>query len=114
MSVTQTALPAAAAVVTGRGALVIRFRLGTAGARPDFPHRHLRACPDPGHRRLRRYLVAAADGVRSIIEVGLKPGGDSDGLRSATGIPRLIWSLFWLAVALAALAFGGKMLVMPA
>ena len=29
-------------------------------------------------------------GVRSIIEVGLKPGGDSDGLRSATGIPRLI------------------------
>ena len=53
-------------------------------------------------------------GVRSIIEVGLKPGGDSDGLRGVTGIPRLIWSLLWLAVALAALALGGKMLVMPA
>jgi peptidase M50B-like protein len=51
--------------------------------------------------------------VRSIIELGLRPGGDSDILRSATGIGRLIWSLLWLAGALAALAFGGRMLVMP-
>jgi len=53
-------------------------------------------------------------GVRSIIELGLIPRGDAENLRKATFIPRLIWSLLWLAGALAAVAFGGRMLVMPA
>jgi hypothetical protein len=53
-------------------------------------------------------------GVRSIIELGLRPGGDSDILRGVTFIPRLIWSLLWLAGAIAAVFLGGRMLVMPA
>ena len=51
-------------------------------------------------------------GVRSIIELGLRPGEDHDILRGVTSIPRLIWSLLWLAGALWALAIGGKLLVM--
>jgi hypothetical protein len=51
-------------------------------------------------------------GVRSIIELGLRPGGDSDNLRGVTGIPKLLWSLLWLAGSLWALAIGGRMLVM--
>jgi hypothetical protein len=52
-------------------------------------------------------------GVRTIIEHGLN-AGDAGILRSATGIPKLLWSLLWLAGSLAAVAVGGKMLVMSA
>lgn len=52
-------------------------------------------------------------GIRSIIEIGLIPRGDAEHLRSVTFIPRLLWSLLWLVGALAALAIGGRMLVMP-
>ena len=38
--------------------------------------------------------------------------GDAAILRSATGIPKLLWSLLWLAGSLAAVAAGGSMLVM--
>jgi hypothetical protein len=52
-------------------------------------------------------------GVRTIIEHGLK-AQDAIDLRKLTGIPRLLWSLLWLTAALAAVAFGGRMLVMGA
>jgi hypothetical protein len=51
-------------------------------------------------------------GIRTIIEHGLK-AQDAIDLRKLTGIPRLLWSLLWLTGALAALAIGGRMLVMP-
>jgi hypothetical protein len=50
-------------------------------------------------------------GVRSVVEHGLG-AGDAGNLRSATGIPKLLWSLLWLAGSLWALAIGGEMLVM--
>ncbi len=50
-------------------------------------------------------------GVRVIVESGLKTG-DGASLRDFTFIPHLVWSLLWLAGALAALAVGGGMLVM--
>ena len=52
-------------------------------------------------------------GVRTIIEHGLK-AKDAINLRKLTFIPKLLWSLLWLAGALAALAIGGRMLVMGA
>jgi hypothetical protein len=51
-------------------------------------------------------------GVRTVVEIGLK-AEDARILRGATHIPRLIWSLLWLAGTLAALFIGGRMLVMP-
>jgi hypothetical protein len=53
-------------------------------------------------------------GVRSIIDLGLVQRGDAETLQGVTFIPRQIWSLLWLAGALAAVAFGGRMLVLPA
>lgn len=52
-------------------------------------------------------------GVRTVLEHGLG-AVDAGILRGATGIPRLIWSLLWLAGSLWALAIGGAMLVMSA
>jgi hypothetical protein len=52
-------------------------------------------------------------GVRTIIQHGLG-AKDAGILRSATGIPKLLWSLLWLAGSLAAVAVGGRMLVMGA
>ena len=51
-------------------------------------------------------------GVRRVLEVGLQSGDGKD-LRQLTMIPLFIWWLLWLAVALGAVALGGKMLVMP-
>ena len=50
-------------------------------------------------------------GVRTVVEHGLG-AGDARILRDATHIPRLVWSLLWLGGTLAALAIGGRMLVM--
>ena len=50
-------------------------------------------------------------GVRTVLEHGLG-AADAGILRSATGIPKLLWSLLWLAGSLWALAVGGEMLVM--
>ncbi len=50
-------------------------------------------------------------GVRTVVEHGLG-AGDARILRDATHIPRLLWSLLWLGGTLAALAIGGRMLVM--
>ena len=50
-------------------------------------------------------------GVRTVVEHGLG-AADAKILRSATGIPKLIWSLLWLAGSLAALAVGGRLLVL--
>ena len=52
-------------------------------------------------------------GVRTIIQHGLD-AVDAGTLRGATGIPKLLWSLLWLAGSLAAVAVGGRMLVMGA
>jgi hypothetical protein len=52
-------------------------------------------------------------GVRTVVEHGLR-AEDARILRGATGIPRLLWSLLWLGGTLAALAVGGRMLVMRA
>ena len=51
-------------------------------------------------------------GVRRVLEVG---AGSSDGaaLSQLTLVPRVIWFLLWLAATLAAVALGGKMMVMP-
>jgi len=50
-------------------------------------------------------------GVRTVVEHGPR-AGDALILRDATHIPRLLWSLLWLGGTLAALAIGGRMLVM--
>jgi hypothetical protein len=52
-------------------------------------------------------------GVRTVVEHGLG-AVDARILRDVTGIPRLLWSLLWLAGSLAALVIGGRMLVMRA
>ena len=52
-------------------------------------------------------------GVRRVLEVGAL-SSDGTSLSQLTMIPRLIWFLLWLAATLAAVAVGGKMLVMPA
>jgi len=52
-------------------------------------------------------------GVRTIIQHGLD-AVDAGTLRGATGIPKLLWSLLWLAGSPAAVAVGGRMLVMGA
>jgi hypothetical protein len=49
-------------------------------------------------------------GVRTIIEHGLG-AKDAGILRGVTGIPKLLWSLLWLAGSLVAVAVGGGMLV---
>jgi len=51
-------------------------------------------------------------GVRRVMEVGAL-SSDGASLSQLTMIPRLIWFLLWLAATLAAVAAGGKMLVMP-
>ncbi len=50
-------------------------------------------------------------GVRTVVEHGLD-AGDASILRGATGIPKLLWSLLWVAGSLAAVVVGGKMLVL--
>ena len=52
-------------------------------------------------------------GVRRVLEIGVL-SSDGANLSQLTMIPRLIWFLLWLSATLAALAAGGKMLVMPA
>ena len=52
-------------------------------------------------------------GVRTVVEHGLG-AVDARILRDVTHIPRLLWSLLWLAGSLAALVIGGRMLVMRA
>ncbi|MGH3152271.1 MAG: M50 family metallopeptidase [Streptosporangiaceae bacterium] len=51
--------------------------------------------------------------VRRVVEIGAR-SDDGDKLRGKTGIPRLIWFLFWLAATLAAVAVGGRMLILQA
>jgi Peptidase M50B-like len=51
-------------------------------------------------------------GVRQILQYGVN-AGDAGILSGRTGIPRLLWFLLWLAATVAAVAVGGKMLVMP-
>ena len=51
-------------------------------------------------------------GVRQILEYGVN-AADAGILSGRTGIPRLLWFLLWLAATVAAVAVGGKMLVMP-
>lgn len=51
--------------------------------------------------------------VRRVVEIGAG-SDDGDKLRGKTGIPGLIWFLFWLAATLAGVALGGKMLIMQA
>jgi peptidase M50B-like protein len=50
-------------------------------------------------------------GVRRIVEVGIE-SDDGKLLTGLTFIPRLIWSLLWLAGSIAAVVVGGKLLVM--
>jgi hypothetical protein len=50
-------------------------------------------------------------GVRRVVEVGAS-SSDGANLRRLTGIPHLLWFLFWLAATLAAVAVGGSMLVL--
>jgi hypothetical protein len=52
-------------------------------------------------------------GARRVLEVGT---GSADGglLRGMTGIPQALWFLFWLAATLAAVALGGRLLVLRA
>lgn len=52
-------------------------------------------------------------GVRRVIEVGMR-SSDGEHLRDLTHLPRFLWFLIWLVSTLAAVAIGGKMLVMQA
>ena len=51
-------------------------------------------------------------GVRRVLEVGVL-SSDGASLSRLIHLPRLFWFFIWLAATLAALAAGGKMLVMP-
>jgi len=51
-------------------------------------------------------------GVRRVLEVGAL-SSDGASLSQLTHLPRFLWFLLWLAATLAAVAVGGKMLVMP-
>jgi hypothetical protein len=51
-------------------------------------------------------------GVRRVLEVGAR-SSDGASLSQLTHLPRFFWFLLWLAGTLAAVAVGGKMLVMP-
>jgi hypothetical protein len=57
------------------------------------------------------FLLLSA--VRGILVRGTRSGDGRD-LRDLTLIPRFIWFLLWLAATLAAVAIGGKWLVMRA
>jgi hypothetical protein len=70
---------------------------------PGFPHCHVRTCATAG--------LLLVSGVRTIIEHGLDAGGAGIH-RNATGVPKPLWSLLWLAGSLVAVAVGGRMLVM--
>ena len=52
-------------------------------------------------------------GVRGILRRMRTGSGDGERLKGLTGLPQFIWFLLWLAATLAAVAVGGKMLVMP-
>ena len=52
-------------------------------------------------------------GVRRVVEVGLR-SDDGTRLRGITGLPHVLWFLFWLAATLAAAAEGARLLVMHA
>jgi hypothetical protein len=52
-------------------------------------------------------------GVRRVVEVGLR-SDDGIRLRGLTGLPNVLWFLFWLAATLAAAAEGARLLVMRA
>ncbi len=51
--------------------------------------------------------------VRRVLEVGTG-SDDGDKLRGKTGLPGFIWFLIWLAATLAAVAVGGRMLILQA
>jgi hypothetical protein len=51
-------------------------------------------------------------GVRGIFEDGFRADGDAGILQGKTFVPRFIWFLFWLAGTLAAVAIGGKWLIL--
>jgi hypothetical protein len=71
------------------------------------------------HAHARTEIVAAyivawlllLSGLRTAIRHGIH-SGNADGLRSRTHLPRLLWSLLWLAGTLAALLIGGNLLVL--
>jgi hypothetical protein len=50
-------------------------------------------------------------GVRVAVAHGAG-AGDAVNLRSATGVPRVIWALLWLAGTFLAVVIGGKWLVL--
>ena len=52
-------------------------------------------------------------GVRRVVEVGLR-SDDGTRLRGITGLPHVLWFLFWLAATLAAAAEGARLLVVHA
>jgi hypothetical protein len=52
-------------------------------------------------------------GVRRVVDVGLR-SDDGIRLRGLTGLPNVLWFLFWLAATLAAAAEGARLLVMRA
>jgi hypothetical protein len=71
------------------------------------------------HAHARTEIVAAyavawlllLSGLATAIRHGLH-SGNADSLRSRTHLPRLLWSLLWLAGTLGALLIGGKLLVL--
>ena len=70
----------------------------------------------PGVQDVGAYGIAwllLLSGVRRVLEVGTQ-SSDGASLRRLTGVPRLIWFLLWLAATVAAVAVGGKMMVMSA
>ncbi len=61
------------------------------------------------------YVIAwflLLSGVRGVLR-RRTGSGDGEKLQGLTGLPQFIWFLLWLAATLAAVAVGGKMLVMP-
>ncbi|MGH3202342.1 MAG: M50 family metallopeptidase [Streptosporangiaceae bacterium] len=49
-------------------------------------------------------------GVRRVVDIGLR-SDDGIRLRAATGLPHVLWSVFWLAATLAAAAEGAHLLI---
>ena len=119
MSVTQAWLSGPAAAAAG----LVAFGVVALDAGWRFLRHGTVMAHEGGHAVLGSLLFRDVSGIKlnrdatggtlMNLEVG---AGSSDGanLSQLTLIPRLIWFLLWLAATLAALAFGGKLLVMPA
>ena len=123
MEAIQPPLPGLDAALIGLGALAAVAPTGIWQFTKHFfsvmPHEGahgligIRYAPEEG-KVVAAYAIAwllMLSGVRQVIDHGVG-AADAGILADMTGLPRVVWTCVWLAGTLAALAFGGKLLVM--